>query len=124
MSGGFAAPANGLGLVGGSLSVHMDGEPERLPVFRAAIAAGRLEPGYAADDGAALLFAGERLQACVASSPSSRVVRVTPGGAEGSVVQEMPMRLLAGPTTMLAPEEESRGVSELRALRAGRHRWE
>ena len=32
MSGGFAAPANGLGLVGGSLSVHMDGEPERLPV--------------------------------------------------------------------------------------------
>jgi peptidase E len=123
-SGGAPAPVDGLGLLPGSLSVHMDGEPERLPVFRAAVASGRLEPGYAADDGAALLYAGERLQACVASGPSARVVRVAPGGPEGTVLQEMPMRVLAGPQTVMAPEEESRGVSELRALRAGRHRWD
>jgi dipeptidase E len=123
-SGGAPAPVDGLGLLAGSLSVHMDGEPERLPVFRAAIASGRLEPGYAADDGAALLFAGERLQACVASGPSARVVRVSPGGSEGTLLKEMPIRRLAGPTAVGAPDEESRGVSELRALRAGRHRWD
>jgi peptidase E len=122
-SGGAPAPVDGLGLLEGSLSVHMDGEPERLPVFRAAVASGRLAPGFAADDGAALLFAGPRLQACVASAPSARVVRVTPDGAEGTLLQEMPMSLLTGlPAARLA--EESRGVSELRALRAGRHRWD
>jgi hypothetical protein len=36
----------------------------------------------------------------------------------------MPMRLLAGPALGPTLEEESRGVSELRALRAGRHRWD
>jgi dipeptidase E len=122
-SGGAPAPVDGLGLLEGSLSVHMDGEPERLPVFRAAVASGRLAPGFAADDGAALLFAGPRLQACVASGPSARVVRVTPGGAEGTLLQEMPMSLLTGPPAARLAEE-SRGVSELRALRAGRHRWD
>jgi dipeptidase E len=123
-SGGAPAPVDGLGLLEGSLSVHMDGEPERLPVFRAAVASGRLQDGYAADDGAALLFAGTRLQACVASDPSARVIRVTPGGPEGTVLADMPMRLLAGPRVVGTLEEESRGVSELRALRAGRHRWD
>ena len=62
MSGGAPASVAGLGLLEGSLSVHLDSEPERLPVFREAVATGRLEPGYAADDGAALVFAGQRLQ--------------------------------------------------------------
>jgi dipeptidase E len=123
-SGGAPAPVDGLGLLEGSLSVHMDSEPERLPVFREAIASGRVEPGYAADDGAALLFAGPRLKACVASGPAARVVRVTPGGTEGTILEEMPMRVLPGPHAVGALEEESRGVSELRALRAGRHRWD
>jgi peptidase E len=123
-SGGAPAPVDGLGLLEGSLSVHMDGEPERLPVFRAAVASGRLEPGYAADDGAALLFAGTHLQACVASDPAARVIRVAPGGPEGTELKDMPMRLLAGPQAVGTLEEESRGVSELRALRAGRHRWD
>src|SRR3954453_15156370 len=52
---GAPAPAPGLGLLGGSLSVHADGEPERLPIARAAIAEGAIPPGYAADDGVALL---------------------------------------------------------------------
>ena len=69
-SGGAPAPVAGLGLLPGSLSVHLDCEPERLPVFREAIATGRLEGGYAADDGAALVFAGTRLSACVASGPA------------------------------------------------------
>ena len=40
MSGGAPRPAAGLGLLAGSLSVHLDGEPERLPVYREAVAAG------------------------------------------------------------------------------------
>jgi peptidase E len=123
-SGGAPAPVSGLGLLPGSLLVHMDSQPERLPVFRAAIASGRLEPGYAADDGAALLYAGTRLQACVASAPPARVVQVTPGGSDATIVEEMATRILPAGPGRDGPLEESRGVSELRALRAGRHRWD
>jgi dipeptidase E len=124
MSGGAPAVVAGLGLLDGSLSVHLDSESERLPVFREAVVSGRLEAGYAADDSAALLFAGPRLVSCVASSPASRVLRVRPDG-EGSVrVHEMPVRVLSDrdETRPLAPESD--GVSELRALRAGRRRWD
>ena len=61
----------------GSLSVHMDGEPARLPVCRAAIADGTIPPGYAADDGVALLFRGNELDEVVSSRPE-------PPGACGS----------------------------------------
>ena len=40
MSGGAPQSVAGLGLLAGSLSVHLDGEPERLPAYRAAVAAG------------------------------------------------------------------------------------
>ena len=64
MSGGAPEPVvRGLGLLAGSLSVHLDGEPERLPVYRAAVATGALPAGYAVDDGAALLFDGRGARA-------------------------------------------------------------
>ncbi len=119
-SGGRPAPVDGLGLLEGSLSVHLDSEPERLPVFRAAVASGALATGYAADDGAALLFAGTRLQECVSSSPGARVVRVLGGDGGETSIQPLPVRLL--PAASACPPEE--GISELRALRAGRHRWD
>jgi dipeptidase E len=134
MSGGFAAPANGLGLVGGSLSVHMDGEPERLPVFRQAIATGRLPAGFAADDGAAVLLRGTELVRCVASRDGARVISVSADGDGGTVEHEMPVTPLAGalpapgttptPSVASARVDEPFGVSELRALRGGRHRWD
>jgi dipeptidase E len=124
MSGGTPAAVAGLGLLEGSLSVHGDSEPERLPVFRAAVADGRLPPGFVADDGVALLYAGTRLQACVASTPDARVLRVRPGGEEQTTLEEMPMRWLDDAAGAAAAAEEPRGVSELRALRAGRHRWD
>jgi hypothetical protein len=52
-------------LIGGSLSVHLGGEPERLIAFRSAVAAGRLPAGYACDDSAALVYEGTRLAECV-----------------------------------------------------------
>jgi peptidase E len=124
MSGGAPAAVACLGLLPGSMSVHLDSEPERLPVFRKAVAAGRLESGYAVDDGAALVFAGTRLQACVASSPASRVLRVPRAGDGAASVQELPVKLLPGARASGLDEAEPYGVSELRALRAGRHRWD
>ena len=137
ISGGFAAPAAGLGLISGSFSVHMDSEPERLPVFRDAIATGHLPPGYAADDGAALVLHGTELHGCVTSRASARVLSVAADGEGGTVARELPVTPLLG--VLAAPwasqaangssapvmsSQESYGVSELRALRGGRHRWD
>jgi dipeptidase E len=134
MSGGYAAPVNGLGLVGGSLSVHMDGEPERLPVFRQAIATGRLPAGFAADDGAALLLRGTELERCVSSRVGARVISVGADGEGGTAERDLPVTPLAGslpaPGTTRASDvasatvDEPFAVSELRALRDGRHRWD
>jgi peptidase E len=124
MSGGAPEPVAGLGFIPGSLSVHLDGEVERLPTFRSAVATGLLPPGYAADDGAAILFRGTELTECVTSHRGPRVVRVTPDGAGGVNEQKLPVRLLGGAQSAQLPREESDGVAELRALRAGRRRWD
>jgi dipeptidase E len=125
MSGGAPEAVPGLGLLPGSLSVHLGGESERLPVYRAAVASGELPPGYAADDGAAVLFTGRRLSACVASREGARVVRMTPDGTGGVIERECPVALLPGAADELNEDaHEPYGVSEMRALRAGRHRFE
>ena len=123
MSGGTPEVCAGLGLLQGSLSVHLDAESERLPVYRAAVASGELGPGYAADDGAALVFTGTGLSECVVSRPGARVLRVVPDDRGGVLEAEMPVRILPGarePDMFAEPVE----VAELRALRAGRHRWD
>jgi peptidase E len=125
MSGGAPEPVPGLGLLAGSLSVHRDGEPERFPIFRAAVAAGELPAGHAADDGAALLYRGTRLAECVASRAGARVARVAPDGGGGVLETELPVRLLPGARSAEASTEaDLHGVAELRTLRAGRRRWD
>jgi peptidase E len=126
MSGGSPRPTRGLGLLDGSISVHADGEPERLPAYRAAIAGGELAPGYAVDDCAALLIKGTRLSACVASRLGAGVTEVRPDGAGSTVERSLPVRALPGsqPAGAADGAGEHDGVSELRALRAGRHRWD
>jgi dipeptidase E len=127
MSGGAPEAISGLGLLPGSLSVHLGGESGRLPAYRAAVAAGELAQGYAADDGAGLLFVGTRLCECVASRRGARVLQVRPDGAGGVRELAMPIRLLPGAGGAERPEaeaDERSGVSEMRALRAGRHRWD
>jgi peptidase E len=124
MSSGAPEPVCGLGLVPGSLSVHLDSEPQRLPAYRAAVAAGELPPGYVADDGAALVFAGAALLECVGSRDRARVVRVASDGAGGLTERPLAVRLLAGAEPESLPASERYGVSELRALRAGRQRWD
>jgi len=120
MSGGKPEVVSCLGVLRGSLSVHLDGEPGRYPVYRAAVAAGEIPGGYAADDFAALVFAGTELLECVASRPGARVLRVSPDGDRGVREERLPVRLLASDAGGV---EVADAVAELRALRAGRERW-
>jgi dipeptidase E len=66
----------GLGLLEGSLTVHADGEPERLPVFLASVRDGALAGGWALDDGVGLLFCGRALARVVSSRPGASAQRV------------------------------------------------
>jgi dipeptidase E len=75
-SSGPPEPFAGLGLLEGSLTVHADGEPERLPVWLAAVRSGALPGGWAVDDGVGLLFAGNRMRAAVSSRPGAGAQRV------------------------------------------------
>jgi peptidase E len=125
MSGGAPEPVAGLGFLPGSMSVHLDGEAERLPAYLAAVATGTLPPGYAVDDGAAVLFRGTSLAECVASRPGARVVRITPDGAGAAHEQALPVRLLPGASSgENGLSNGSDEVAELRALRTGRKRWD
>ena len=92
--GPLAALGDGLGLVPGSHCPHYDGEPLRRPTYRRLIGEGALPDGYAADDGAALVFHGTTLAEVVASRPGARGYRVerTPGGT--ALETELPTRYL------------------------------
>jgi dipeptidase E len=75
-SSGPPEPLAGLGLLEGSLTVHADGEPERLPVWLAAVRDGVLPGGWAVDDGVGLLFRDTRLERVVSSRPGASAQRV------------------------------------------------
>lgn len=123
-SGGAPAVVRGLGLLEGSLSVHADSEPERLQVLHDAVASGTLPAGYAADDGAALVFSGTRLVECVGSHPAARVVRIEPNGDGGVRETPLPVRLLSDEGRRTPELLDAFGVSELRALRHRSRRWD
>jgi peptidase E len=75
-SGGPPEPIAGLGLLDGSLTVHADGEPERLPVWLRCVHEGTLPGGWALDDGVGLLFRGTRPERAVSSRPGAGGQRV------------------------------------------------
>lgn len=90
--GGLEPLHDGLGLVSGTACPHYDGESNRRPAFHRMIAAGA-PLGYAADDGAALHFAGEHLVEVVSSTPEASAYRVEV--RHGEVVEEqLPVRFL------------------------------
>jgi peptidase E len=79
----------GLGLLPGSACAHYDA-PMRRAAYPAMIAGGGLVPGYAAEDGAALVFEGTTLTEAVSSVPGKRAFRVDVDGEH-----EIPTRQLA-----------------------------
>jgi dipeptidase E len=109
----------GLGLLPGSLSVHADGEPERLPAYLEAVRTGALPGGWAADDGVGLHFAGTRLVNVVSSRPGAAASRVD--AVDGELVRQRlsPELLGAVPGTIPPPGP---AVEELRAVQRLRHR--
>ena len=111
LSGGQPEVVHGIGLLPGSLSVHLDGEAERLPVYERAVGTGKLPPGHAADDGAAMIYRGTRLAECVASRAGARVVRIEADGSGGALRRLEPVRLLP------RARRRRRGTADPRALR-------
>ena len=106
---GHAAPARGLGFLPGSNSVHHDSEPSRRPVYLEAVRSGEIPPGYAVDDGAALILRGTALSEVVTARDGSRAYAVTADGE-----QPLPARLIARTRTI---QPAATAVAELRRLR-------
>ena len=115
-SSGTPEPAPGLGVLGASLSVHLDSEPARRPVFAEAVRSGRIPPGWAVDDGAALLFDGTTFVRALSARPGAGAVRVE---RDGTVT---PLGVDALATTLQPRAQPSLDVLEMRSLRALRAR--
>jgi len=116
MSAGAPEPVRALGFVPGSLSVHRDSEPERLAVYRDAVATGTLAAGWAVDDGAALLLQPAGGARVLAARPGAGAERVEPDDGAARVT-ELEAELLAGAVPGSAPDpalDELRAVRELR----------
>jgi dipeptidase E len=90
--GPLRALPDGLGMLAGSNCPHYDGEADRRPAYRRAVADG-LPAGIAADDFCGLHYAGTELVEAVASRPGAGAYRISPapGGADETPV---PARLL------------------------------
>jgi dipeptidase E len=122
-SSGPPEPIAGLGLLDGSLTVHTDGEPERLPVWLAGVRDGTLPGGWALDDGVGLLFRGRRLERVVSSRPGAGAQRVDAIAGE-LVRHRLEPELLQGDTDgalggIDEAVEELRRVQRLRRGMAG-----
>jgi dipeptidase E len=113
-SSGPPEPIAGLGVLEGSLTVHADGEPERLPVWLASVRDGTLPGGWALDDGVGLLFRGDRLDRAVSSRPGAGAQRVD--AIEGELMRKrVDVELLGeGPRAALGGHDEA--VEELRRV--------
>lgn len=82
-----------LGFLPGSNCPHYDSEPQRRPTYRRMIAGGKIIPGLAADDGAALHFVDGKLKGVVASRPRAKGYRLTQKGKR-AVETRLPTRFL------------------------------
>lgn len=71
-----------LGFLPGSFCPHYDGEVRRRPAFQKLVARGELPAGYAADDGAAILWEGTKIADMASSRRNAAVYRVERGSEE------------------------------------------
>jgi dipeptidase E len=85
--------SNGLGLLPGSFCPHYDGETTRRPAFHRLVANDQLPPGYAADDGVAILFEGSAIADVVRSRPRGSAYHIS-ADAGRAVERELAARLL------------------------------
>jgi dipeptidase E len=109
----------GLGLLEGSLTVHADGEPERLPVWLASVRDGTLPGGWAVDDGVGLLFSGSRLRRIVSSRPGAGAQRVDAIAGELVRARLEPELLGAGEHGAAPLDEDIQELRRVQRLRRG-----
>lgn len=95
--GGLAPLHDGLSFLEGSACPHYDGEVGRRPAFHRAVADG-MPAGFAADDGAALHFAGADFVEAVSSRANARAYRVERNGNQ-VIEQVLPTRYLGAGAT-------------------------
>ena len=117
-SSGPPEPIAGLCVLEGSLTVHADGEPQRLPVWLANVRDHTIPGGWALDDGAGLLFRGAQLERAVSSRPGAGAQRADAIAGE-LVRSRLTVELLGeGPQAALggfdAAVEELRRVNRMR----------
>ncbi len=85
---------DGLGLLPYSNGVHYDSEEQRRPLLQSLIGSGVLPDGYASDDGAGLLYRGQRMVEAVTELPDKACYQLS-RNADGTVSeQRLPTRLL------------------------------
>jgi hypothetical protein len=120
-SSGPPAPIAGLGLLDGSLTVHADGEPERLPAWLASVRDGSLPGGWALDDGVGLLFRGGRLDRAVSSRPGAGAQRVD--AIAGELVRQRLVPELLGSDDHGALGGVDEAVQEIRQVHRLRRRF-
>ena len=84
----------GLGILHGSVSPHYHGEAQRRPLYLRLVADGTLPPGYAVDDGAALVFRDDELVEVVTSDRDAGAWRVEPDGRGGATETALETRFL------------------------------
>lgn len=109
---GRLTPLKGLGFLKGSCSPHYDEEVERRPSYHRLLKEGKIQGGYAADDGVSFHFRGDRLHAVVSSRPDAHGFEVR---MENQIVfeEEVPTHFLhetLKPKAILNKEIRKRGI--------------
>jgi dipeptidase E len=115
-SSGRAEAAAGLGLLGGSLCVHYNNEPERRAAYLDAVGKG-MPNGYGLDDYAGLLWEGEGSPSALTARRGARAYRVSGGDGEAAE-SPLPARFLAAP----APAALREDIAEFRRIKTMRKR--
>jgi peptidase E len=83
----------GLGFLKGSHSPHYDGEPGRRPLYQELIGSGAMQPGYACDNDAGILFEGQTVARVVHTREEAKVYHVSV--VDGAVSErELPAEMI------------------------------
>ena len=114
---GFGVPraVEGLGFLPASNSVHYSSEPERRACFFEAIRAESVPPGYAVDDGVALLFRGVDLAEAASARLRAGACWVDADGVGGAVETPLEVRRLSEESDEVSPPL---AIAEFRRARA------
>ena len=75
-------PLKALGFLKCSNCPHYDGEAERRPIYRKLVDDATLQPGIAADDGAAIHYVNGEIKKIVSSRPDAKAYFISPGNEE------------------------------------------